>query len=142
MPKRQCLSAVEVRAFRSLLRSRHRRAAEFHVEYAPDARCNLRGALLPFERSWPSILWRSTAREKRMTQFAPLPSDPSGRREPMAEMHVVWLTAGLGCDGDTIAVTGATQPSIEDIVLAPSKATFDLAPNSLLRPANQNAGTL
>jgi hypothetical protein len=60
----------------------------------------------------------------------------------MAEMHIVWLTAGLGCDGDTIAVTGATQPSIEDIVLAPSKATFDLAPNSLLRPANQNAGTL
>ncbi len=26
------------------------------------------------------------------------------------------MTAGLGCDGDTIAMTGATQPSIEDIV--------------------------
>lgn len=25
------------------------------------------------------------------------------------------LTAGLGCDGDTIAMTGATQPSIEDV---------------------------
>ncbi len=33
------------------------------------------------------------------------------------EIHVLWLTAGLGCDGDTIAMTAATQPSIEDIVM-------------------------
>jgi hydrogenase small subunit len=33
------------------------------------------------------------------------------------EMHVVWITAGLGCDGDTIAMTAASQPSIEDLVL-------------------------
>ena len=33
------------------------------------------------------------------------------------EIHVLWLTAGLGCDGDTIAITAATQPSIEDIVM-------------------------
>jgi hydrogenase small subunit len=32
------------------------------------------------------------------------------------EIHVVWITAGLGCDGDSVAITGATQPSIEDIV--------------------------
>lgn len=32
------------------------------------------------------------------------------------EMHVLWITAGLGCDGDTIAVTAATQPSIEDLI--------------------------
>ena len=36
---------------------------------------------------------------------------------PIPEIDVLWLTAGLGCDGDTIAVTAATQPSIEDIVL-------------------------
>src|SRR6516225_10838056 len=52
-----------------------------------------------------------------MTQFAPAPGDLPGRPEPIGEMHVLWLTAGLGCDGDTIAVTGASQPSIEDIVL-------------------------
>ncbi len=34
----------------------------------------------------------------------------------MKEIDVLWITAGLGCDGDTIAMTGATQPSIEDIV--------------------------
>src|SRR6266403_728906 len=37
--------------------------------------------------------------------------------EPIGEIDVLWLTAGLGCDGDTIAATAATQPSIEDIVL-------------------------
>jgi hydrogenase small subunit len=37
-------------------------------------------------------------------------------REPIAEIDVLWITAGLGCDGDTIAMTAATQPSIEDIV--------------------------
>src|SRR5687768_4434862 len=35
----------------------------------------------------------------------------------MSEIEILWITAGLGCDGDTIAMTGATQPSIEDIVL-------------------------
>ena len=34
-----------------------------------------------------------------------------------SEVHVVWITAGLGCDGDTIAMTAATQPSIEELVL-------------------------
>lgn len=37
---------------------------------------------------------------------------------PLVEqIDVLWLTAGLGCDGDTIAITAATQPSIEDLVL-------------------------
>ena len=36
---------------------------------------------------------------------------------PFAEMDVLWITAGLGCDGDTISMTAATQPSLEDILL-------------------------
>ena len=32
------------------------------------------------------------------------------------EIDILWITAGLGCDGDTIAMTGATQPSIEDLL--------------------------
>ena len=39
------------------------------------------------------------------------------RKEPIAEIDVLWLTAGLSCDGDTIAMTAATQPSIEDLLL-------------------------
>jgi hydrogenase small subunit len=36
---------------------------------------------------------------------------------PPKEVHLLWLTAGLSCDGDTIAMTAATRPSIEDLVL-------------------------
>ena len=36
--------------------------------------------------------------------------------ESIKEIDVLWITAGLGCDGDTIAITAATQPSLEDIV--------------------------
>jgi hydrogenase small subunit len=35
---------------------------------------------------------------------------------PIGEIDVLWITAGLGCDGDTVAMTAATQPSIEDIL--------------------------
>jgi hydrogenase small subunit len=35
---------------------------------------------------------------------------------PIEEIDVLWITAGLSCDGDTIAMTAATQPSIEDVV--------------------------
>src|SRR5579864_2112550 len=35
---------------------------------------------------------------------------------PIPEIEILWITAGLGCDGDTIAMTAATQPSIEDLV--------------------------
>jgi hydrogenase small subunit len=34
-----------------------------------------------------------------------------------ATIDVLWITAGLGCDGDTIAMTAATLPSLEDLVL-------------------------
>lgn len=35
---------------------------------------------------------------------------------PIEEIDVLWITAGLGCDGDTVAMTAATQPSIEDVL--------------------------
>ena len=35
----------------------------------------------------------------------------------MDEINILWITAGLGCDGDSVAMTAAMQPSIEDIVL-------------------------
>ena len=33
------------------------------------------------------------------------------------EVHILWITAGLGCDGDTVSITAASQPSIEDVLL-------------------------
>ena len=43
----------------------------------------------------------------RVTQKAPA----------VKEVHIVWMTAGLGCDGDSVSITAATQPSIEDVIL-------------------------
>src|ERR1700744_2541630 len=34
-------------------------------------------------------------------------------RDPV---HVLWVTTGLGCDGDSIAVTPACNPSFEDLI--------------------------
>ena len=31
-------------------------------------------------------------------------------------VHVLWLTSGLGCDGDSVAMTNATSPSLEDLL--------------------------
>jgi hydrogenase small subunit len=33
------------------------------------------------------------------------------------EVHILWTPDGLSCDGDTISVTNAEQPSIEDVLL-------------------------
>jgi hydrogenase small subunit len=32
-------------------------------------------------------------------------------------IDVLWITAGLSCDGDTISMTAASQPSLEDLAL-------------------------
>ena len=41
----------------------------------------------------------------------------TSKPDPIKEIDVLWITAGLGCDGDTIAITAATQPSLEEILL-------------------------
>jgi hydrogenase small subunit len=38
-----------------------------------------------------------------------------GERSPQP-INVLWLTTGLGCDGDSIAMTSATGPSLEDLL--------------------------
>jgi hydrogenase small subunit len=40
------------------------------------------------------------------------------QKEPaIKEVHILWITAGLGCDGDSVSITAASQPSIEDVIL-------------------------
>ena len=36
-----------------------------------------------------------------------------GQRDPVS---ILWITSGLGCDGDSIALTAATNPSLEDLL--------------------------
>src|SRR5208337_4604071 len=46
---------------------------------------------------------------------------PYGRKTQRApavkDVHILWITAGLGCDGDSVSITAASQPSIEDVIL-------------------------
>jgi hydrogenase small subunit len=35
----------------------------------------------------------------------------------MTTVDIFWITAGLSCDGDSVAITSATQPSLEDVLL-------------------------
>jgi hydrogenase small subunit len=37
--------------------------------------------------------------------------------DSVEDIHIIWMTTGLGCDGDSVAMTSATNPSLEDIVL-------------------------
>ena len=42
----------------------------------------------------------------------------NARHKPaVKEVHILWITAGLGCDGDSVSVTGASEPSVEDLVM-------------------------
>src|SRR5207302_622956 len=53
-----------------------------------------------------------------MAATTEVPHRRTRQREPaVKEVHILWTPDGLGCDGDTISTTAATQPSIEDIVL-------------------------
>jgi hydrogenase small subunit len=48
-------------------------------------------------------------------------SVPYGRKtqrpSPVSDIHILWMTSGLGCDGDSVSVTAATLPSVEDVVM-------------------------
>jgi hydrogenase small subunit len=45
-----------------------------------------------------------------------MPSEAAVKAEETL-IHVLWINAGLSCDGDSVALTAATQPSIEEIAL-------------------------
>jgi hydrogenase small subunit len=36
---------------------------------------------------------------------------------PVSEVHILWISEGMSCDGDTVSITAASKPSIEDVVL-------------------------
>jgi hydrogenase small subunit len=47
----------------------------------------------------------------------PLPKGKEPSPSKIEEVHVLWLTAGLSCDGDSVSITAASEPSIEDVML-------------------------
>src|SRR5262249_25261061 len=53
---------------------------------------------------------------------------PMNAPAPISEIHVLWISEGMSCDGDTVSITAASQPSLEDIVngLIPGLPTVHL----------------
>ena len=43
--------------------------------------------------------------------------DRAEDRQGFDEIHILWISEGMSCDGDTVSLTAADQPSIEDLVL-------------------------
>jgi hydrogenase small subunit len=42
---------------------------------------------------------------------------PASANRTDTDIHVLWINAGLSCHGDSVALTAAMQPSVEDIAL-------------------------
>ena len=45
------------------------------------------------------------------------PQASGGTGTAVDEVHILWTSEGMSCDGDTVSMTNATLPSIEDVVL-------------------------
>jgi len=41
---------------------------------------------------------------------------PGGAGTGFEEIHILWISEGMSCDGDTVSVTAASQPAIEDVL--------------------------
>jgi len=53
-----------------------------------------------------------------MAQTESVPYGRKTQRKPaLEEVHILWINDGMSCDGDSISITAATQPSLEDVVL-------------------------
>lgn len=53
-----------------------------------------------------------------MAEEAGAPYGRKTQKTPkISEVHILWLNDGMSCDGDSVSITAASDPSIEDIVL-------------------------
>ena len=93
---------------------------------SPNARPSAQPARLrvPLRMRSPNVMQRvgRLSGSHRSLEGASMPATvPYGRKtqrpSPVSDIHVLWITAGLGCDGDSVSITAATQPSIEDVLL-------------------------
>ena len=50
-------------------------------------------------------------------RMQPKPGRMTENKPRISEVHILWITGGLGCDGDLVSITAASQPSIEDVML-------------------------
>jgi Ni,Fe-hydrogenase I small subunit len=72
-------------------------------------------------RVGPLLAWRSSS---KICEEIAMPNEIGATRlsereqsAAIREVHILWITGGLSCDGDSVSITAATQPSIEDVML-------------------------
>ncbi|MEO7193427.1 MAG: hydrogenase expression protein HypE [Pseudonocardiaceae bacterium] len=46
-----------------------------------------------------------------------LPNATPTAQDDESQIHILWINGGLSCDGESVSLTAATQPSIEEIAL-------------------------
>jgi hydrogenase small subunit len=79
---------------------------------------NRAGGQAPPPHACPALRTRDlkTGRPRRAGRpYEGVSAMTQATEEPV--LHILWMNGGLGCDGDSVALTAATQPSIEEIVL-------------------------
>ena len=71
-----------------------------------------------------------------MTTTATETSSLQQAQGAISELHILWTSEGMSCDGDTVSMTNARLPSIEDVVLGtiPGLPTVHLH-NKVLSPS-------
>ena len=57
------------------------------------------------------------ARDSHGRRMQPKLGRMNEHKPAIEEVHILWITGGLGCDGDSVSITAATQPSLEDVML-------------------------
>ncbi len=75
------------------------------------------------------------------TEPIPFARRKAAAPSPVKEVHIVWLTAGLSCDGDSVSVTAAEQPSIEDVILGAIPGLAEGAPAQSCARLRESATT-
>ncbi len=64
--------------------------------------------------SWSAIPCRASVDEGDV--MASVEFSPNQAKTEAITAHVLWMTVGLSCEGDSVAMTSATNPSLEDII--------------------------
>src|SRR4029077_16563499 len=86
----------------------------------PRSRCAARRAARSTSRcsgarSCWSTPWRS--KRKRCSRMEGWAVATEPKAPAVEEVHILWISEGMSCDGDSVSITAADQPAIEDVLL-------------------------
>lgn len=73
-----------------------------------------KSAIRPGTPAPPSVLVSRPGERRTITTGTRATTRRRAPEPNAAPLHILWINAGLSCDGDSVALTAATQPSIEE----------------------------